>query len=64
MVLSGENPMDESIEEIKSLERMSPYERLKYLRELAVFFKEVSSYSKNSFNFFIKRVIEVTKNYK
>jgi hypothetical protein len=60
MEFNGERELKE---EINKIEKMNGFERLRYIKELALFYRQIDMYSEESFKDFIERLLIATKGY-
>jgi hypothetical protein len=60
MEYDGNNELQQEIEKI---DKMSPYDRLAYIRNLIRFYRQVDDYSEPTFKGLYERLMLVTKGY-
>ena len=54
---------DELKEELEKIDRMTGFERLRYIGELAKFYQQIDMYSEDSFKGLLDKLIRATKGY-
>jgi len=57
------NGTNELQQEIEKINKMSPYERLAYIRNLIRFYKQIEDYSEDTFKGLYDRIMLVTKGF-